>query len=383
MRGESFWRVSLLAAMLAFLATQPSAFASSYATAFQIDAAHDGNVKIQNFATPLKLKWSKQLNGIVSYPLIANGKIYVTTSTNPNGGYGTSLYALDRNTGNVVWQRAIEGTYYISNATYDNGQIWVLNFDGQLSAFDAKTGAPGVSLHLGSEYDDQSAPVASRGKVYADELYAFYAIDEATGVESWEQTGTDWGFPIVGGHEVFTSHEPYHYRYSGKGKIVWSQQTGNNGVAAGYYNGKIYSPGGAVLDGKKGEVIANLSAVAFPAAFWTDASQNDYRLGVSDGTLTSVNALNGNTAWTFAGDAQFVTQPVVINDMVAVGSGAGTLYLLDAANGNKLWSQTVAAGISGVQQGCCTQPWTAIAAADGVLVIPGGYGISVYAPAKK
>lgn len=377
-------RAGVVAAALGFsLAAPPACASKADATAFQIDPAHDGNVKLKKFAAPLKLKWSKELNGTVSYPLIANGMIYVTTSVNPNGGYGTTLYALDQRNGDVVWQQAIEGTYFISNATYDNGQIFVLNFDGQLSAFDATTGAPGVSVHLGDEYDDSGAPVASHGKVYADEEYALYAIDEKNGNLAWTQTGAGWSLPIVSGSNIFTANEPHHRRYSKKGDILWNQETGSTGGAAAYYNGRIYSPGGAVLDGDTGDIVATLGAIGLPAAFWSDASQTDYRMGVSDGKLSSVKAQNGKAAWSFTGDAQLITQPVVINDMVAVGSSAGTLYLLDAASGDVLWSEKVAAGISHEQQGCCTQPWTAIAAGDGELAVPGGDTISVYSPAKK
>ena len=132
-----------------------------------------------------------------------------------------------------------------------------------------------------------------------------------------------------------------------------------------------------------GQTQILLGAIGLPAAFWSDAGQTDYRMGVSDGKLSSVKAQNGKAAWSFTGDAQLITQPVVINDMVAVGSSAGTLYLLDAASGDVLWSEKVAAGISHEQQGCCTQPWTAIAAGDGELAIPGGDTISLYSPAKK
>jgi len=377
-------RAGVVAAALGFsLAASPACASGADATAFQIDPAHDGNIKLRNFAAPLKLKWSKELNGTVSYPLIANGMVYVTTSVNPNGGYGTSLYALDQRKGDVVWQQAIEGTYFISNATYDNGQIFVLNFDGQLSAFDATTGAPGVSVHLGDEYDDSSAPVASHGRVYADEEYALYAIDETTGNQAWAQTGAGWSLPIASGANIFTANEPHHRRYSKQGNILWNQETGGTGGPAAYYNGRIYSPGGAVLDGATGNIVTTLSAIGLPAAFWSDASLKDYRIGVSGGTLASVKAQNGKTAWSFTGDAQFITQPVVINDMVAVGSAAGTLYLLDAASGGVLWSEKVAAGISHEQQGCCTQPWTAIAAGHGELVVPGGDTISVYSPKKN
>jgi outer membrane protein assembly factor BamB len=70
--------------------------------------------------------------------------------------------------------------------------------------------------------------------------------------------------------------------------------------------------------------------------------------------------------------------------MVAIGANTGTIFLLDAGTGAVLWSDKVAAGITEEHFGCGThRPAAAIAAGDGVLAIPGGYSISVYAPAKE
>lgn len=75
----------------------------SQAVTYQIDYAHSG---FATFGTPLSFPvtptWSVTLNGLVSYPLIAGGKVFVTTSSSGSGGYGTSLYALDKQTGSIV-----------------------------------------------------------------------------------------------------------------------------------------------------------------------------------------------------------------------------------------------------------------------------------------
>ena len=46
------------------------------AVAFQIDVAHSGATEFAKFATPLKRKWNVNLGGWVSYPLIANGRVF-------------------------------------------------------------------------------------------------------------------------------------------------------------------------------------------------------------------------------------------------------------------------------------------------------------------
>jgi outer membrane protein assembly factor BamB len=364
------------------LAATPAFAAKEDATAFQINPSHDGNIHLKKFRPVLDLKWSRDLGGDVSYPLIVDGVVYVTAVGYPGGGYGTTLYAMDLNTGDIMWQQPIAGTYFISGAAYDNGQVYVLNFDGQMRAFDAKTGTPGWSVHMGSEYFDYGPPVAYKGKVYAAEA-GLYALDEETGAQAWGATSGGDGAAIATRNDVYMSIEPYHVKYSSTGAQRWQQETGSTGGTGAYYNKRIYSRGGAVLDDATGDTVATLSAIDFPAAFWTDSEKSDFRLGVSNGQLSSVNAQSGATAWSFSGDFNIVTAPIVINDFVAVGSGSGTLYLLDAATGAQRWSHAVPTGISRSSEGCCTNPWAGMAAGDGALAVPGGSSISVFMPRTR
>jgi outer membrane protein assembly factor BamB len=372
-------RAGLLAA--AFVCVSGGVLASDDATVFMINPAHDGNIKLKHFSARLKLAWSRMLNAQVSYPVIANDKVYVTTASIGNGNYGTTLYALDLHTGDVLWTQPIPGTYYISSAVYDNGQIFVLNFDGLLRAFDSETGTPGLSVHLGSEYADQEPPIADRGTIYASEQ-AVYAIDEATGAQKWAQ-GYSWGGPpALGGGNVFTTNGGWLYSTSAKkGQTKW-HQTGVDGLTA-FYHGRVYATNGAVVDAKTGDAVSvALPASDFPLAFWTH-NGTDYRIALQNGTLSSIDVNTGETAWTFSGDADFVTSPIVINDRVVVGSSANTLFVVDAETGTKRWSGTVPAGITPTGSYCCSGPWVSMAAGDGALVVPGGSSLTAFVPAKN
>ena len=379
MKIASRIRAGLLAA--AFVCVSGGVLASDDATVFMINPAHDGNIKLKHFGSRLKLAWSQTLNAQVSYPVIANGKVYVTTASIGNGGYGTTLYALDLQTGDVLWTQPISGTYFISSAVYDNGQIFVLNFDGLLRAFDSETGTPGLSVHLGSEYDDQEPPIAGGGTVYASEQ-AIYAIDEATGTQKWVQ-GYSWGGPpTLGGGRVFTTNSGWLYSTSAKkGQTNW-HQTDVDGLTA-FYKGRVYATNGAVVDAKTGSAEPTLPASDYPLAFWTNnGSGSDYRIAVQNGSLSSIDVQTGETAWTFTGDAGFVTSPIVINNQVVVGSSANTLFVVDAATGAKRWSGNVPAGITPTGSYCCAGPWVSMAAGDGAVVVPGNSSLTVFVPAK-
>jgi outer membrane protein assembly factor BamB len=156
----------------------------SQAVTYQIDYAHSGRAVFQDPITfPNNPAWSVTLNGAISYPLIAGGMVYVTTSSPGTGGgiYGTSLYALDEETGDIVWGPvAISGTYYWSASAYDHGKIFVINFDGLLRSFDAVTGTPGWSKQLPGQYAFTSPPTAINGIVYvggAGSGGTLYAVD--------------------------------------------------------------------------------------------------------------------------------------------------------------------------------------------------------------
>lgn len=117
---------------------------------WQNNTVHDGFDPASPLIPPLTLKWSHDFSGsgvnTISYPLIAQGLVIVTTAATGNG-YGNTLVALDENTGTTVWSVDIPGTYFFANGAYDSGRVFVVNFDGLMKAFDAATGTlPGVSV---------------------------------------------------------------------------------------------------------------------------------------------------------------------------------------------------------------------------------------------
>lgn len=359
----------------AFACISGGALAAEDATTFMLNPAHDGNIKLKGFNPPLKLKWSRDLGGNVTYPLIANGRIYVTTDRNPDNGNGSTVYALDLHNGDILWQQGIGGTYNNATMTYDHGQVFALDDAGHLYGFDGETGTPGLNIHLGDEYSTNEPPVADRGTIYASEQ-GVYAIDEETGAEKWHQFYS-WGtFPALGGKNLFTENGSWLYSTSQKGKTNWHQT--DTGGAPAFYKGRIYTTYGNVIDAGTSEVVTTLPPVDRLMAFWSDKT-TDYRLGISNGQLSAIDVNTGTVAWTFSGDSTLITAPIVINDRIAVGSSAGTLYLVDAATGTQRWSQTVPAGISATGW----IPWISMAAGDGALAVPGGNSLTVFVSGKK
>src|SRR6266851_4990404 len=159
------------------------------AVAFQLNVAHSGVQTDGALAPPLSRRWQVTLPGAVSYPLIAQGMVYVTsgipyTST-------TTLYALDQSTGRVVWSQPLAYSLPWANAAYDAGRIFVVGssnpvccHNSVMKAYSADTGAPLWTAELLGSFSFSSAPTAARGVVYtggAGDGATVYAVDEVTG----------------------------------------------------------------------------------------------------------------------------------------------------------------------------------------------------------
>jgi outer membrane protein assembly factor BamB len=124
---------------------------SQYTTTYQIDPAHDGNINFTTaFKPPLKAAWSIDLGGAMSYPIVAEGLVFVAVS--PGSSNPGLLVAVDLATGKIHWEKASDSGYL----AYDGGRLYFIDMDGPLQAFAAKIGAPLWSTQL----PDQSLSIS-------------------------------------------------------------------------------------------------------------------------------------------------------------------------------------------------------------------------------
>ena len=99
------------------------------------DASHDN--RVTGAPEPsLGIRWAAQLGEAVSYPVIAEGLVFVTIRPADTEAYGTELVALDLATGAIRWRLPVAGTYYWSALAYGDGRLYLVNFNGQLTALD-------------------------------------------------------------------------------------------------------------------------------------------------------------------------------------------------------------------------------------------------------
>ena len=380
--------VALFAAASSAPGANSPASHSSFAVTYQVNPAHTGLQQDANLTPPLTRRWSHSFSSSVSYPLLASGKVFVTVRNVSQ--YGTTLYALDEATGSIAWSRAIPGTYYWSNAAFDAGRIFVVNFDGTLQAFSAQDGSTLWARQLPGQYAFSSAPVASNGMVYVGGAGiggTLYAVDAATGQVLWTQSveNGDNSSPALSRTSVFVSYAgPQVYAFNrSNGAPLWHYDSGIEGgggkTAVLAPGNRLYTRdfgGSYVFDGDTGSILDTFGSSTAPAF------ANGDGLFLYNDALEARNAVTGTLLWSFLGDGQLSSAPIVVTSRVGThvyeGSASGMLYALDLADGSVDWSANVGAGIPGPDEQNVSQPLTGLAAGEDLLVVPAGNLLVAY-----
>lgn len=352
--------------------------ASPPATTYRMSESHDGIMTTTNGVTypPNSAPtWTRDFGVPVSYPLIAGGKIFVTTA-NANQAYGNQLYALNPATGATIWGPvSVPGTYFGSGLTYDNGRVFVLMFDGGLRAFNASNGAALWTTQLPG-YWYEGFPNAYGGIVFTVGNGGLSAVDEKTGAILWTATGgtTEFVSPAVSSEAVYFMDSYYCNAFAYEplsGKKIWQQ----TGAQCNYAFGYTPVIKGGVLYGRTAGA-ANL----FDAATGTPDGQLATGVGPSitdtafvtlnSATLSSTSLSDHVQTWTFTGDGTLSTAPVMVNNIVFVGSTSGKVYGVDAATGLQVWMGTAPRGINADNENGGPQPPAGPAAGENLLLFP-------------
>jgi outer membrane protein assembly factor BamB len=360
------------------------------AVTYQVDPAHSGSVDLgAPLAFPADPAWVATLADVSSYPLIADGRVYLLSRGSSAGWYGTQLYALDLATGATVWGPLdIPGTYFWSAHAFDGGRLFVVSYDAVLTAFDAATGAEAWSVTVPGGYAE-AAPTATGGVVYVAAGSMVSALAASDGRLLWSTYHWSVGqsSPTVTTDGLFVSTPCAIEKLDLlSGTPIWTATAGCQGGIAkttAFADGALYlreytasALVGAVHDGFDGTVVGafgtpSRSSLAIPAV----AARRTFLVsatGYQSGYALQALDRSGGVAWTFSGDGQLHAAPLVIGDVVLTGSGAGTVYAVDAGSGTQTWSASAGAAIPFPDEWNVSQPLTGLAAGEGYLVVPAG-----------
>jgi len=344
--------------------------ATSNSANYAINPAHDGAQPGEAIRTPLVARWSVATSfGAVSYPLIADGRLYVSYADGE-----PRLAAYDLRTGAVSWgPLTLDATVTLA---YDGGHLFGEDQNGKISAWDGATGHALWSATLGPQWSFEDPPVASAGSVYVNGLGfggTIYALDGTTGVMRWS-TNYDGGqgVPAIGGGRLFEvggcQEVSAMDALTGQGLAVIHSTscTGGGGGTSVYSQGRLWITdnllGDVIIDGG-GAVVGTFSG-GFPAV---DGGVAFY----PGGGVTAVDVATGTTRWSTPIDGACTAVTVAgAGRQVFVGTTEGKIHELNEDTGAE-----VSADVTGFLSDASCWP---IALAEGRLGYATGSGVAVY-----
>jgi outer membrane protein assembly factor BamB len=356
----------------------PAIQGADEAVAFQIDAEHDGSLTADTLKPPLRQAWATALPGLVSYPIIADGKVIVTVGNAEDGQ--AYLYGFDQTTGEEAWPRVPldprQTDFHYANAAYGDGTVYAVDALGQLTAVNASTGQvvwtePVPDLGKCADPGFAGPPTIAGGHIYLAGNQTEYALQESTGQLVWDVCDEIGGnaSPSVDERAVYwTNPCVQSARDPATGDSLWRHHgdcwEGDSSIAS-------LSPDGLYarvnfnikLNPRNGRVLAGFTTRgAIPAL----AGSLGYFL--TNGVLRAEDLSSGTVMWSTKPKLLLSSAAIVINGVVYIGSSSGQVYGLDARSGRMLWQAYAGAPIppsEGSNYGV-----TGFGAGGGMLVVP-------------
>ena len=174
-----------------------------------------------------KERWRFSLGPSETSPLLAEGKVYV-------GDWRGNVYALDEDTGRVVWRFKAGGAVKGAVA-YSSGRVFFGSYDHHIYCLNAKTGKQvwkgSAQERLGPRGTFYSTPAVSYGRVYIGSTDGkVYSFGAATGKLRWSHGTGDYVYasPAVWRKLVFIgSHDKHFYALdAATGEVKWKVDAG-------------------------------------------------------------------------------------------------------------------------------------------------------------
>jgi outer membrane protein assembly factor BamB len=363
--------------------------ADTKAVAYQEDPAHDGHSLDPTFTAPLTQQWTANLGGTVWYPLIVGDQVFVDVAVRDSVTFdGTEVEALSLTDGKRLWGPvSIGGLHSFGGLAYDAGRVFALNQNGGLFAFNAGTGAVDWSKQLVGQTDFSSPPTATGGKVYlsgAGTGGILYAVNESDGSVAWtaDVNGGASNSPAVDSSGVYVSYDCNQaYRFSTSGTLRWDHAPyceGGGGLTDVLHDGVDYIRDGSgtnpsALSESNGSVTGLYLSTTAPAF---DGST---MVTQSSGVVTAANLNTHKALWHSKGSHHTVA-PLIVNGYVVTGSSSGMLTLLDEQTGQQEWHGDAGAKVwAPSEEG--SGGVTGLAEAEGMLAVPTGNSLTVFASA--
>ena len=270
--------------------------------------------------------------------------------------YGPQVYALDLKNGSLLWKYPDEGNskfqFYAAPEVDDNFVI-VGDYTTTLYGLERQSGFEKWQF---TEAKDRyiASPLLYNGGVYAPNSdYSLYALDE-NGKLQWQfkASGPNWSKPVTDGSALYLTSMD-HYLYALNLSYTEADLTADE-------------------NGNKTVVAAPIWSLDLGTAVVSNPVLEDGILyvGTVNGVMYAVDVQSHSILWQFAEQDKVASiwgSPVLTSDAVFFGDESGNLYALDKADGSALWPSPFDAGSSLISSGVAVDGKAVFAASDGKI----------------
>jgi outer membrane protein assembly factor BamB len=286
---------------------------------FGLNPARTRYLPAKGIKPPFKLIWHYTERPLLEFPPVyADGRLYAVNNS------GTA-FALDSETGKVLWERRI-GRLNASSPAYHKGRLYIVNLvPGHIVKLDAATGKilwrhplPGRA---------ESSPLVLGDSVYfGSEDGYLYSLSTANGNIRWK---TQLGGPVKAAPA---------YRDG----VLYVGDYGGDMNAVRAADGKLIWQSGSLGTGVSGGEFYSTPAVAFGRVY----------AGNNDGRVYSYDQQDGALAWTHSTGGYVYSGPTVATTpttppTVYIGSFDGNVYALNAKDGETRWEHSAGGQVVG------------------------------------
>jgi outer membrane protein assembly factor BamB len=323
------------------------ALAVSETTSYQGDAGHSGGVSDPALNGPLQVLWSARFTKGLSYPLVADGRVFVLNPPSWEESRATDLEVLDAVTGAQLWERPLPNA---TGLTYGDGAVYVVNQSGLVTAIDAVTGvtrwANGPSTpNIGGV---GTPPVYYHGTIFYtgltdDEGSAVVALDAQNGEPRWYKPMSTYyaeaGVAADAQGVYIGSECGYGASWALDGTPRWSTPTRCDGEGPGFGEQTVVADARVFTDFRSGAVLDTTSGAivdewARPYGARNPAFGAGYAAVLADGKLTIVDRATLTTVASYTPNpdvSEPLSQPFFVDGHVFTVDNRHHLIGVDAA----------------------------------------------------
>ncbi|MEM6278481.1 MAG: PQQ-binding-like beta-propeller repeat protein [Verrucomicrobiota bacterium] len=121
--------------------------------------------------------WRTTLEMFTSSPTLHDGKVYQMVKTG-------SLYCLDAETGEILWEKKLANSQLHASPTYADGRLFVSTFPGTFYVINVSGEEPVIENEIELDGNGIGSPSICNGRVYVHTTEKLYAFEiENTGIE--------------------------------------------------------------------------------------------------------------------------------------------------------------------------------------------------------